>query len=79
MSNSPDQPTYDELLHTHRLSCRDAEVAQYKTEGEFRYDARMIWWRFLEESQLLAEHIMPFREFWACEDTYPRTIAVDPR
>lgn len=67
---------YDELLAIGRAKCRESETAEFPEEKDFRYNARTYWWEFLEKTQKYpSEGVMPFRDFWNNEESYPRTIA----
>ena len=63
-----------ELISELRAQCREIEVQQFETEIEFKYTARTFWWKYLQASQYFTRYVMPFREFWDNDSTYPRTI-----
>ena len=65
----------DELIAEQRAKCRELELTVLVDEDSFKYNARMHWWGYLQKSQKLTRYVMPFREFWDDESTYPRTIA----
>lgn len=65
----------DELIAEQRAKCRESESTVFDNEDSFKYSARMHWWEYLQKSQKLTRYVMPFREFWGDESSYPRTIA----
>lgn len=70
--------TYEEFLEYGRNKCRQLELGVYEKETIFRYKAREPWWEFIENTQKMKDFILSFRDFWGCEETYPRTIVIDP-
>jgi hypothetical protein len=82
--------TNEEVLEEQRAKCRAFEVSAPSADGitdlkikasmisTFKYTARTFWWDYLTKSQRLVRYVMPFREFWNNEDTYPRTIETTP-
>lgn len=63
----------DILLNELRAECRKLESAPDLTEADFKYKARVLWWKFCQETQ--REPLLHFRAFWGNENTYQRTIA----
>jgi hypothetical protein len=67
-----------ELLASCREKCRNIEqevftaTKELTAEQQFRTKARMPWYEYCQNSK---EPIMTFKDFWGCDESYPRTIA----
>lgn len=67
---------YEQYRSEYREKCRELENTATEDSVNFKYDARLLWWEFIEKTQRYpTDAVMSFREFWDCESTYPQTIA----